>query len=316
LAEWLYEEGIGENRAILVEGGAIVAAEIELPGTGPRVGAILAARLTDNRAGQLAIDGGEALLSPVPNGLAEGARLNVEIIREAWPEPGRVKPAKAIPAAPDADRAEGPNLLARISAEGLQIRRPQPHEADAFEAAGWSELLDEAGNRDIGFPGGRLRVAFTPAMTLFDVDGDPPLPALAISAARAVAQAIVRHGITGSIGVDFPTLAGRAERQAVGAAIDAFLPQPFERTAMNGFGFLQIVRRRVRPSLPEQLRRNPAAAEARAALRAAERLSPPGPHHHILGETALRWLAAHPDLCAELERRTGMRHSFAAGPRG
>jgi hypothetical protein len=315
LAEWLYEEGIGENRAILVEGDAILAAEIELPASGPRVGAILAARLADSRTGQLVIDGGEALLSSVPKGLAEGARLKVEIVREAWPERGRTKPAKAILAARDADLDEGPDLFARLSASGFPVNRPQPHEPDAFEEAGWSELLDEAAHGNIAFPGGQLRMAVTPAMILFDVDGDPPLPALAVAAAAAVAQAIVRHGITGSIGVDFPTLAGRAERQAVGAAIDASLPQPFERTAMNGFGFLQIVRRRARPSLPEQLRRNPGGAAARAALRAAERLSPPGPHHHIVGEAAFRWLAANPECAAELERRTGMWHGFAVAQR-
>lgn len=315
MAEWLYEAGIGENRAILVEDGAIVAAEIELPDGGPRVGAILAGRLTDKRRGQLAIEGGEALLSPVPKGLAEGTRLKIEIVREAWPEPGRSKPAKAIPAGPDADPGAGPDLLARLSAGGLPIRHPLPHEPDGFEAAGWSELLNEAACGDIAFWGGRLRVAFTPAMTLFDVDGDPPLPALAVAAAKAVAKAIARHGITGSIGVDFPTLAGRAERQAIGAAIDAALPQPFERTAMNGFGFLQIIRRRQRPSLPEQLRRNPGAAEARAALRAAERLSPPGPHHHMISEAAFRWLTANPVYGAELERRAGMAHIFAPRPR-
>ena len=32
MAEWLYEEGIGENRAALVEGGQILEAAIELPG--------------------------------------------------------------------------------------------------------------------------------------------------------------------------------------------------------------------------------------------------------------------------------------------
>ncbi len=310
MAEWLYETGIGENRAILVEDGRILAAEIELPDTGPRVGAILAARLIDRGTGRLAIDDGEAILDRAPQGISEGARLNVEIIREAWPEPGRPKPPRAIPAVEDAAPREGPDLLARIAAGDVPVRRPLPHQPDAFEAAGWSELLDEAMRGEIAFPEGRLRLSITPAMALFDVDGDPPLPALAIAAAEAVASAIVRHGITGSIGVDFPTLGGRPERQAVGAALDAALPSPFERTAMNGFGFVQIIRPRARPSLPEQLRRDPAGASARAVLRAAERLSPPGPHHHLVSEAAARWLTRNEGHRLELERNTGLRHSF------
>ena len=312
MAEWLYEEGIGENRAALVEDGAIIAAEIELSDTGPRVGAILAARIVDKSSGLVVLGGGgEALLDRPPRGLAEGARLNVEVIREAWPEHGRAKLPRAIPASPDSALSDGPDLLARITAETIPLRRPRPHEPDAFEAAGWSELLEEARSGDIAFPGGRLRLALTPAMALFDVDGDPPLPALALAAADAVAAAIVRHGLTGSIGVDFPTLSSRADRQAVAAVLDAALPPPFERTAVNGFGFLQIVRPRQRPSLPEQVCRDPAGTAARAMLRNAERLSPPGPHHHIVSNSVARWLTAHDTHRAELERRTGARHLFA-----
>ena len=44
MAEWLYEAGIGEERAILVERGAIVAARVEWGEPG-RAGLIADARL-------------------------------------------------------------------------------------------------------------------------------------------------------------------------------------------------------------------------------------------------------------------------------
>ena len=186
------------------------------------------------------------------------------------------------------------------------------HEPDRLEQAGWSELLDEATHGEIAFPGGALRMSPTPAMTLFDVDG-PGAPApLAIAAAGAAAAAIVRHGIGGSIGIDFPTLGNKAERQAAAEAIDAVLPPPFERTAINGFGFLQIVRPRPRASLPETLRADPVAAEALALLRAIERTPPPVPAVQQAPARIAAWLAARPELIVELSRRTGAPISFSS----
>src|SRR5690606_4731608 len=119
---------------------------------------------------------------------------------------------------------------------------------------------EEAASGEIAFAGGALRMSLTPAMTLFDVDGDLPPAELAVAGAAAAARAIRRFGIGGSIGIDLPTLPARGDRQAAAAALDALLPQPFERTAVNGFGFLQIVRRRERASIPEMLRADPAGA--------------------------------------------------------
>ena len=117
-------------------------------------------------------------------------------------------------------------------------------------------------------------MSLTPAMTLFDVDGSLPPAELAVAGAAAAARAIRRLGIGGSIGIDLPTLPARADRQAAAAALDAVLPQPFERTAVNGFGFLQIVRRRERPSLPELVQGDPVGAAARALLRRARARAP------------------------------------------
>lgn len=308
MAEWLYEAGIGEARAALVSRGRIWKARIELADNGVREGAVLRARLveiTGPRTGKVALAGGqgEALVEPLPRGITQGASLTVRIVREAIVERGRLRLPKAVPG--EGAPHPGPALGERIAATGVPVRECRAHEADRLEQAGWSEVLEEARTGDIAFAGGWLRMAVTPAMTLFDVDGPAPHGPLSIAAAHAAAQAIERHGIGGSIGIDFPTLSDKAERQAVAEAIDAALPQPFERTAINGFGFLQIVRRRTRASLPELLAADPAGAEARALLRRIERLPPPVPDTHIASAGVARWLTRRPELVAEASRRTG-----------
>lgn len=314
MAEWLYEAGIGEARAALVDGGTILKARIALEGT-LAVGTVAEARLVEALGGGQGrvtlLDGsGDALLAAVPRGLSIGRTLLVTVVREAIPEPGRAKLAKAVVAAEGAVPAIGPGLRERLRETGLPVRECRAHEADMLEAAGWSEVLDEAVTGEIAFAGGVLRMSPTPAMTLFDVDGTGALDALAVAAATAVGQAIVRHGIGGSIGVDFPSVQGKGPRQAVAAAIDAALePQelagPFERTALNGFGFLQIVRPRPRASLPELLRADPVGAAARAALRQIERTPPGASRRHALPAAVKARIEARPDWLAELNRRTG-----------
>ena len=292
MAEWLYEEGIGENRAILVEDGAIIEAAIELPGL--RAGAVVPARLTRIAGVATLEDGTEASIAPA--GLTEGAAFRAEILREAIPEPGRPKPPKV--RATDLALRSGPSLRERIG-------NPEPLCAiglDLFEQAGWSELLEEAATGEIAFEGGALRMSLTPAMILFDVDGGLVPADLAVAGARAAARAILRLGLTGSIGIDLPTLP-RDQRQAAAQAIDALLPQPFERSAVNGFGFLQIVRRRVRSSIPEIVRADPASAAARALLRRAARCTGAVTLHAAPGVIAA--IEARPEWLAALRRQIG-----------
>lgn len=310
MAEWIYEDGIGEARAALIEDGVIVAAEIEADDDGMPAGTIAEGRLVritaPGRRGLVRLDGGEEVqIEPLPRGVTEGGRLVVEIRRAALPEPGRPKLALARQASPEAAIVPGPTLIERLYASGDAVRRLMAHEADALEAAGWSELLEEARMGEVAFPGGGLRLSLTPAMNLIDVDGWLDPAALSIAGAEAAARMIVRHGIGGSIGIDLPTAGSKAARQAAAEAVDAIVPQPFERTAVNGFGFLQIVRRRFRASLPERLQGDPLAAAARALLRRAERTPGSGTrtisgHPRVIGRIADR-----PDWQAELARRIG-----------
>ncbi|HMN55128.1 MAG TPA: ribonuclease [Sphingopyxis sp.] len=303
MAEWLYEAGIGECRAALVEDGAIVEARIERYGDGPRVGAVLAARLVE--PGKVVLDAPGAPLAtlPPPPGLSLGTRLTVEITRMALRERGRDKPARAR-LSELAVRA-GPDLRARIAATGLPVAELSAMGPDRLEEAGWSELIGHIRAGHWPFAGGALWVDTTPAMTLIDIDGDGNGLALAQAGAAAAAHVIRCCDIGGSIGIDFPTLAGRAERQAIDALVDALLPPPFERTAINGFGLMQVIRRRERPSLVEQVRFDPVATDAALLLRQAERAKGAGALQLTARPAVADHIAAHPGWVAELQKRTG-----------
>lgn len=307
MAEWLYEAGIGEARAALVEDGAIVEARIDRDDGRLKAGKVAIARLTRKAGragrGEVELEGGTALLAPVPPGITEGAPLTVEIIREAIPERGNPKLPLARPA--DGPPCAAPSLLEALEKSGEPVRAVPPHGPDLLEEAGWSELLEQAETGLVPFPGGLLRIALTPAMTVIDVDGDLAPAELAVRGATAAGQAIRRFDIGGSIGLDLPTLPDKRARQAAAEALDAALPQPFERTAVNGFGFLQIVRRRVRPSLMELVQSDPVAAQALALLRRLEREPLPGPDSVAAPAPVARLIGAREDWIAELARRRG-----------
>jgi ribonuclease G len=285
LPDWLIERGIGETRAVRLEGGEIVEARVQLDGA-VLAGSVIAARLVDiGKNGRNAVaaadQGGEYLLPQTPRGVTQGAALNIEVTRE--PIPGAETWKR--PLARITDEAVG--SASPLNGELLPF--PAPH--DRLVAAGWADLLDEARSAIIRFAGGELRVSLTPAMTLIDVDGHLPVEKLAMAGAEAAARAILRHGIGGSIGIDLPTASGKAQRQAIGTAADAILPQPFERTAVNGFGFMQIVRPRARASLFE-FAADRAAFEARALLRLA-----------AMERTGSTVLVAHPAVMRAIERQ-------------
>lgn len=314
MAEWLYEDGIGEERAIYVDGGKIIAARIERHGEikpGMVASAQLVARLVAQTRGIVRFaDGAEALLSPLPKGLNEGASLTVEVVRAAIAETGRFKLPVVRAALSKADR-DAPTLLDQI---GRSFTKCHAHEDDRFETLGWSELLDEARTGLVAFNGGALQIALTPAMTLIDVDGDLAPAELARSAATAAAQAIRRLDLQGNIGIDFPTLEAKADRQAAVVAFGAAMTGSFEHTAINGFGFMQILTRRTRQSIPEMLQHRPVLAEALGLLRRAERDRGVGGLGLVACPAVMGLVAAHPAWIGLLARRTGRAVSLRTDP--
>ena len=307
MAEWLFERGIGEDRAILIEDDRIVEAQIELPGL--RAGSIIDGRLTrilvPGRRGIATLaDGSEVLIEPLPK-VSEGAAVRVQIVREVIAEPGAVKRAKG--RLSDMPLRQGPDLAARIGGH----RTIGPHDPDEFEAAGWSEWLEAAALGMAEFPEGRLRISLTPAMTLIDVDGEGLPMTLALAGAQAAASVIRCFGIAGNIGIDLPTVEGRDQRLAIAEALDAVLPQPFERTTVNGFGFLQIVRPRARASLMEVLQVDHAAADSRALMRLAQRSGHVGALQLDASPAMQRVFDVNPDWISTLAQQLGGPVTFA-----
>lgn len=276
MAEWLYEEGIGETRAALVDHGRILEALIEREGAQVRAGALAAGRLTHTviprKRGIARLDSGEEILiEPIPPKVAEGAQVLIEILREAIPEEGRAKLAKGRIAQPGSKSHPGPSLLQRLYVTGTVVVPCPAHEEDRLEAHGWGELMEEAMRGEVGTEAAALRIFLTPAMVLIDVDGSLPPAQLGPKGSKLAALTIRRMGLSGSIGIDLPTMNNKDERLIAATQVDKNLPLPFERTAVNGFGFIQIVRRRERASLMETLRADPVLTAALALLRRAER---------------------------------------------
>lgn len=312
MPDWIVERGIGETRAALIDGDTILEAVIEPDGS-LRAGAVLEARLVarlpERGQGIVAWDDGEALLRPLPRDVTQGSLLRVEIVREAIDEPGKGKRALARPA-PHAGLRTGPTLMETLPGARLLDR----FASDRLEAAGWSALLEEAWTGEATFADGALRLSLTPAMALIDVDGTTAPSRLMVDGAAAAARMVRRLGVTGSIGIDLPTSPDKAARTAAAEAIDAALPQSFERTAVNGFGFVQIVRRRTRRSLPELYAAEPVLAHARALLRRAERTGGAGERTLTAARAIIDALAARADWLAELEQRVAAPITLRADP--
>lgn len=293
MAEWLIEDGIAEKRALLVESERVLAARVMWPGeltAGTRCTGKLTAKLKGTRRGvTLLDDGSEALVDHLPPAVTEGQQIDLLITRAPLAERGRLKRAQA--------RLAGDETPAPSFPQGRIVHR--------FPAGLWEEVWHAASSASLDFPGGEILVSVTPAMTLIDIDGTGEPRSVALAAVPAIARALDWFDCGGNIGIDFPTLAAKADRRAVDEALGTALDHwPHERTAMNGFGLVQLVARLTGPSLLHRFAHHRLAAAARMALRRGELAE---------GSGRVLLLAVHPALKAklkqpwldELARRTG-----------
>ena len=307
MAEWLIEEGIGETRALLVEGEQVRSARLLWPGelaAGSQVSGQLTTKLKGTRRGVARLaDGSEALVDHLRPDVTEGQSLDLVITRASIAERGRLKRAQARAAGADA-----PLPVAGFP-QGRTVRR--------FPAGLWEEVWHAASSGSLAFPGGEILVSVTPAMTVIDIDGIGTPRDVALAAVPAIAQALAWFDLGGNIGIDFPTLQAKEDRRAVDTALGTALADwPHERTGMNGFGFVQIVARLTGPSLLHRFARARLGMAARIALRQAELAAQSGGTGRILE------LAVHPALkaklkdawLAELARRTGRELRIVTDP--
>lgn len=272
--QWLVERGIGEDRAVLIQNGEARAARVSRPGklaAGLVADAKLISRQAGSKRGTLLFDNGEqALVDGLAHDAREGAKMRAVVTRAGIAEVGRFKRAHARPTTDSIRPA--PDLVQALRSTGLPVSV-----VHRFPEDPWPELMEEAHTGAVSFTGGALLISPTPAMTLIDIDGTLPPTQLAMAAVPAIATSLARLDISGSIGIDFPTIESRTDRRILDDALNAALADwPHQRTAINGFGFVQIVARLERPSLLSDVNRNPALAGAMLALRRAEDVREPG----------------------------------------
>lgn len=306
LADWLIEKGIGETRALLVEGEEALAAKLIGPGeiaAGTHATGKLITKLKGTRRGVAVLaKGSEALVDHLPPSATEGQTLDLIITRAPIADRGRLKRAQARVAETDpADRT-------KAFPEGQVVRR--------FPTGLWDEVWHAASSASLDFSGGEILLSVTPAMTVIDIDGIGTPREVALAAVPAIARALAWFDLGGNIGIDFPTLADKADRRAVNAALEAALADwPHERTAMNGFGFVQLVARLEGPSLLHRFATARLGMAARMALRRAEIAAESGTGRVLQ-------LTVHPALKAkltdawveELARRTGRSVQISTDP--
>lgn len=307
---------------MLVDGDTVLAAKLFWPGS-VNAGTIVAAKLVTKRSGSRrglaqTVAGTEILLDNLPTGVTEGASIHVRITRAPISERGRLKMAIG--------RYEDPNATEEGQSRGIE-----PNDAQGFfhPMAGvdnvrqlprghhldnrWDEVWHAASLGQIEFAAGNILVTTTPAMTVIDVDGEGSPRELALAAVPAIVRALHWFDIGGNIGIDFPTIAAKQDRKAVDAELaKALADWPHERTAMNGFGFVQLVARLEGPSLLHRFATARVGMCARYALRVAE--CTPGAGMTLLTVHPALKAKLKPEWQEELIRRTGRKLQIDTNP--
>jgi ribonuclease G len=350
----LWDAGPGEIRAALVEDGKLIEFRIIRQRRQQALyaaGEHYTARIVSNLGGGKALVtlGGEteALLENAPK-LPEGALLAVQMTREPVPEPGRWKRAIVKPVADLAPQREpswhfsdepwvlflrriakqvdqivcgDPIMASDIRTDCPEIDNPLSVDAPQIEESDFDGLIEAAVSGEFPIEGGMLSIERTRAMTMIDIDGSGDPLALNLAAAREIPRLLRLLDIGGQVGIDFLSLPDRKARLTVDAALEdaCQILGPHERTAINGFGFAQIVRPRAGPSIPELLcgitpGRLSLESRAVALLRAAGRSVGHGKRQLVASPAIIELIKSWPEETGALRHYLGVEIELVPDP--
>lgn len=248
LTEIWRDDAPGERRAAFVEHGNIMEIHIQRDALWAlgECGAGRIDRKTPSGAYVIADDNSELLLRG-KMGLPEGARILFEVTREAIAEPGRHKPPEIILREGVHETLMGKDALwdARMASLGQSVTNASIAEGFDVAIAGQSQIGD-------------VTISFqrTKAGLVFDIDGIGDAFAINMIAATEIARLLRLYQVGAMVLIDFVSMESKAQRTQVAEAFDAASladPRPFERTAINGYGMMQVVRARPRPSILDHL---------------------------------------------------------------
>ncbi len=271
-----FDASPGETRAVLFEDGVAVELHIWCEGQAAP-GSVIDGKVISKaraRAFLTLASGEEAVITPPPPE-PEGATVRVQIIRARISEPGEVKLATARLSEAD---------LYEISED--QWRAGLCERADTVIRAGadFDDHFDIAQTGRSNVEGATIWFERTKAGLVCDVDGSGDAFAINQVAAAEIARLLRLFQIGGAAMIDFVGMENKAARLAVAAAFDsasAADPRGFERTSINGYGLMQVIRAKPGPSILDTLfgtRRVSLCDETLilALLRAASRTSGAG----------------------------------------
>jgi ribonuclease G len=244
-----------------------------------------------------------------------GASLAFRISREAIAEPGLLKMAEARRFAEgDAERSPDGLWSARFPK-----MRAGPAQISAMSDALSSALLGTAQAGDA-----LISYQRTKAGLVFDIDGEGSPPAINLAAAREIARLLRLYQVGGMVMIDFVSVNSKEERLNIALAFDeasAADERRFERSAINGFGLMQVVRPRPRPSVLDILfgtHIQSVCDETQALwlLRAAATEPGIGARTITARPSVALWLsrASAKPLIEEVEKATGAPLSIIADP--